>query len=205
MWELPSSATTTCGLRDFHLYCLEAFISITFAANLSSHLQQQRGLNFFKKVSTRPGTRGRESQQSLHFVSTTKALGLRAKLLQAPCTGSPSHRPEGLLRAIPIHPRCLPSAEGPILGPEVSGAAIRTKLHLVPGPALRGRHSPRVPPLARRKAHGATPRPPRPGRLPAPRQRGKRRAGRRRAGPGRAEPSRAGPPGAPIPTTGRRT
>lgn len=116
----------------------------------------------------------------------------------------------GLLCAIPIQPSPpqLPPLGGGShfrAGGPGPGAAIRTRLHPVPGPALRCRHSPRVPPLARRKAHGATPRPPRPGRLPAPRQRGKRRAGRRRAGPGQAEPSRAGPPGAPIPTTGRRT
>lgn len=166
MWQLPSSANTTCGLRDYHLYCLKALVSITFAANLSSHFQQQRGQNFFKKVSTGPGTQGRESQQTLNFVNTTKALSLRAKLLQAACTGPPSHRPDraALRRPHSAQPTAAASPRRRShfrAGGLISGAAIRTGLHPLPGPALCSRHLPRVPPLAPRKADRATPRPPR--------------------------------------------
>lgn len=166
MWQLPSSSNTTCGLGDYHLYCLKALVSITSAANLSSHFQQQRGRNFFKKVSTGPGTQGRESQQTLNFVNTTKALSLRAKLLQAACTGPPSHRPDRAALRRPHSAQPTPAASPRRrshfrAGGLISGAAIRTRLHPLPGPALCSRHLPRVPPLAPRKADRATPRPPR--------------------------------------------
>lgn len=120
----------------------------------------------------------------------------------------------GLLCAVPIQPsppQLPPLGGGPILGPEVSFRVPRFAPGFTPSPARPSaaaiyhvcRPSPRERLTERPRGLPATPT--RPGRLQAPRQRGKRRAGRCRAGPGRAVPCRACPSGAPIPTTGRRT
>lgn len=108
----------------------------------------------------------------------------------------------GLLCAVPIQPsppQLPPLGGGPILGPEVSFRVPRFAPGFTPSPARPSaaaiyhvcRPSPRERLTERPRGLPATPT--RPGRLQAPRQRGKRRAGRCRAGPGRAVPCRAVP------------